>query len=495
MNVILLLTDQLSARWMGCYGCGAASTPNLDALAARGVRFDNCCVTHPVCMPSRASILTGRSAQHHGVYQSGYELGLDLPTFPQVLQGAGVQTFGVGKFHLECHGRSAYNDVLKYGFDRAETTEDHRAGDWLDWVEETHPQHYERALATVGGMSHLAGYGPNRRDLLAEVKAARAKYPPEETAQHAYSSIVPEEACQTHWVVDRALAFLEERDREKPFFLKASFVAPHSPYDPPARFLDRVDPDAVPPPANSEDGRLLAAIEHFREVPFHRRSAHLTGEDWRIIRHHYLASLAFIDEQVGRLLEYLDETGLDRETLVLFTSDHGDMLGDHGIPAKGAWHFDACIRVPLLVAGPGVQQGAVVRGMVSNLDLFPTITHFGDAGEEVRVEGKSLHPLLNGTGDLDRPDATLTESYQAYTGYDVRYWARTVRTPQAALTLFGNGQAMLFDLEADPDECVNLYGSPAAETTERQLKDLLLEAEWSRYHPLPRRGKHPTALY
>lgn len=179
MNTILILTDQLSAKRLGRYGCRAASTPHLDALAARGARFALCCANHPVCMPSRASTVTGRSAQHHGVYQNGYELDLSLPTFAQVLQGAGVQTLGVGKFHLECHGRSAHNDVRKYGFDRAETTEDIRAGDWLDWVRETHSEHYERALATVWSMPHLKTYGEDSRNLLEEMEQARAKYPPQ----------------------------------------------------------------------------------------------------------------------------------------------------------------------------------------------------------------------------------------------------------------------------------------------------------------------------
>ena len=153
MNIVFIECDQLSAKWLGCYGSPAAHTPNIDALGAQGMRFDNCFANLPVCMPSRSSTLTGRSAQHHGVFYNGWELGTHLPTFTQVLQQSRVQTFGVGKFHLQCHGRDAYNDVLQYGFDRAEVTEDHRAGDWLDWVEREHPDCYERALATVWPMN------------------------------------------------------------------------------------------------------------------------------------------------------------------------------------------------------------------------------------------------------------------------------------------------------------------------------------------------------
>jgi len=494
MNVILILTDQLSAKWVGCYGNPAASTPNLDAMAAQGARFNQCFVNHPVCMPSRASIMTGRSAQHHGVFQNGYELGLDLPTFPQVLQQAGVQTFGVGKFHLECHGRSAYNDVLKYGFDCAEVTEDHRAGDWLDWVEETFPQHYERALATVWGMPHMAEYGPRKRNLLEEVRQARAKHPPELRALLTYPSIVPEEACQTHWAVDRALAFINGRDPSRPFFLKLSFVDPHDPYDPPERFLDRIDPERIPARVVSEDPALCQALERFGELSFVQRFGGLSEVDWLVRRRHYLASLAFIDEQVGRLLQHLAATGLDEDTVVIFSADHGDMIGDHGIPAKGGWHFDACIRVPLIVMGPGVSPRVADR-VVTTLDLFPTITDFAGIADDTPVEGASLRPLLRGQGDPDRPDAALVESYQSYTGYERRWRARTARTAHAAFTLFGDGGGMLFDLTSDPDETVNLFDRPDAEALRSEMTRLLLELEWLRFDPLPRKNKHPTALH
>ena len=494
MNVILILTDQLSAKWMGCYGNAAASTPNLDALASQGTRFERCFVNHPVCMPSRASIMTGRSAQHHGVYQNGYELGLDLPTYPQALQQAGVQTFGVGKFHLECHGRSAYNDVLKYGFDEAETTEDIRAGDWLDWVGEAHPEHYDKALATVWPMPHLAQYGPQQRNLLEEVKRAKQAHPPELRALLTYCSIVPEEACQTRWVADRAIRFIDERDRSKPFFLKASFVDPHDPYDPPERFLDRIDPKQIAAQVRSDDAALRRVLKRFEELPFVRRFQELSQDDWRTRRHYYLASLAFIDEQVGRLMAHLSDAGLDEDTVVIFSSDHGDMLGDHCIPAKGGWHFDACIRVPLIIAGPGV--GSSVNGrVVTNLDLYPTILALAGVQDDTPVEGMSLEPLLQSDVDLDRPDAGLIESYQSYTGYTLPFRARTVRTAEAALTLFGDGDGMLFDLRADPDERINLFGRPECAALEARMKDLLLELEWQRYDPLPRRGKHPNALH
>jgi len=502
MNTILVEADQLSARWLGCYGNPAAHTPNLDALAATGVRFDHCYANLPVCMPSRASTITGRSAQHTGVFFNGWELSLDLPTFPQALQRGGVQTFGVGKFHLECHARSAYNNVVKYGFDRAETTEDIRAGDWLDWVEREHPDCYEQALATVWDEPHLVRYGPAGRDLNPALRAARQKHPPAAAAPMTYPSVVPERACQTRWVVDRAIAFLEERDRSRPFFLKASFVDPHDPYDPPERFLERIDAAKVPAPLRLADESLGRILTRFQVIPYARLCSAIPSGVWQIIRRHYFASVAFIDEQIGRLVAALTGLGLADDTAIIVTADHGDMLGDHGLPTKGPWHFDACMRVPLIIAGPGIRRAAVEQRVVTNLDLFPTITELAAVAQDIPLEGLSLVPLLTAAGSLDRPDAALVETYGSYqrVGPDVQ--ARTVVTPHARLTLFpasagsrGDEDGMLFDLRSDPDEQVNLLGRPAGEPLARELRDLMLTMMVRQYRTLPNRNRHPLGRH
>ncbi|NOZ24029.1 MAG: sulfatase-like hydrolase/transferase [Planctomycetes bacterium] len=494
MNVILILADQLSAKWMGCYGNPAASTPNLDAMAERGTLFERCVSNLPVCMPARASIMTGRSAQHHGVFYNGWELGLGLPTFPQILQKSGVQTFGVGKFHLECHGRSAYNDVLKYGFDKAQTTEDIRAGEWLDWVEQAYPEHYERALATCWAMPHLEDYGPSHRNLREEILDAKRKYSPDVQAELTYPSIVPEEACQTQWIGNEAVSTIEGRDPSRPFFLKVSFVDPHDPYDPPERYLDRIDVDKIPPCVRSDDPALHSAVERFGNLPFLQRFGPLNEEDWRIRRRYYLASLAFIDDQVGRIVDAVRTSGIEEDTLILFTADHGDMVGDHGFAAKGGWHFDACYRIPLLVAGPGVQakrEGHVV----SLLDLFPTITDYAGVDHGTPVEGRSLRPVLEGDGDLNRPNAALVESYGSYGDESVPLQAKTVITPDANFTLFGDNTGMLFDLNNDPDECVNLFGRPEAAGMEREMRDILCDLLIRQNQPMPLSQRHPTARH
>jgi arylsulfatase A-like enzyme len=491
MNVITIEADQLSAKWVGCYGCEAAHTPNIDALARRGVRFANAFSNHPVCMPARASTITGRSAQHHGVFYNGWELGTDVPTFPHLLQKSGVQTFGVGKYHLECHSRGARNDVSKYGFDRAETTEDIRAGDWLDWVEREHPDCAEAALATVWPMDCLASYGPDGRNLRQEALAARARLGVGGGASTPYLSPVPERACQTRWVGDRAIAMVRERAPERPFFLKMSFVDPHDPYDPPERFVEMIDETKIAAPVRCEDPAIQALVERLRSNQFVENHSHLPQSRWIALRKHYLASLAFLDEQIGRLVSYLEEDGLADDTAILFFSDHGDMMGDHALPTKGSWHFDACCRVPMILAIPGEERpGRVIGQTVTNLDVFPTVLALAGVPCSVPIEGDSLLPVLRGEA-LDRPDAALVETYGSYGDEYGPFRSRSVMTPTARLTRFEDGHGLLFDMMADRDETVDLYDHPAARDLQCSLQRTMLDLITRQSMQLPLRHKHP----
>jgi arylsulfatase A-like enzyme len=489
MNVIFILVDQLSAKWLGCYGNPAAYTPNIDKLAARSAQFDNCYSNNPICMPARASIITGRSAQHNGVFCNGDELGTDIITYPEVLQSNKVQTFGIGKFHLECHGRGAYNDVSKYGFERAETTEDIRCGDWLDWVQNTHPEHYEQALSTVWYNTHLQHYGSNDINLLPLLEAANKKYP----RQFCAPTVIPEKVCQTRWITDRAIDFINERDSKRPFFINISYVDPHDPYDPPARFLELIDRNAIPYPIKTTDGSLQDIFSDFAgQIKFFKRFSDCDEEQWITMRHHYLASLAFLDEQIGRLLKHLDATGLTENSRIIFSADHGDMLGDHGYPTKGAWHFDACSRIPLLISGNSVIHKKYPQ-MVSTIDLFPTIIDCANIDLEFPIEGKSLLQLVENSKTLDRPDAVLVETYGSCANTDYALTAKSVMTRNARYTRLGSGHEMLFDLIADPHESKNLAAVASEQSHKAELQTLMLDLLSRQNIPLPSRNRHPFA--
>ncbi|MDH7571250.1 MAG: sulfatase-like hydrolase/transferase, partial [Armatimonadota bacterium] len=314
----------------------------------------------------------------------------------------------------------------------------------------------------------------------------REKHPPRLAAPLAYSSIVPERASQTRWVGDRACAYLHSA--QLPFFLYVSFVAPHDPYDPPARFLDLVDPARLPRPLPAEWENDPLAPSLFRRVPVAKRFATTGEREWTEIRRHYLASVAFIDEQVGRVLDALEARGIAHDTAVFFTSDHGDMLGDHGLPFKGAWHYDACIRVPLIIAAPG-SRPRECAALVENLDLFPTILELAGVKHEVPVEGRSLVPWLGGNEPAHWREDAYSESYATYSDHQPDGWARTVRTAEWRYTLYPSGGGeQLFHLRDDPGEQVNRAGDPGCASVRREMRDRLMERIVTQDWPFPTRG-------
>ncbi|NCA70605.1 MAG: hypothetical protein EOM91_10965 [Sphingobacteriia bacterium] len=196
------------------------------------------------------------------------------------------------------------------------------------------------------------------------------------------------------------------------------------------------------------------------------------------------------DAELRAFVADLEETGLAENTAILFFSDHGDMMGDHGLPTKGSWHFDACCRIPLILALPGGPQGTVVEQTVTNLDVFPTVLALAGVPCSVPIEGDSLLPLAQGER-LDRPDAALVETYGSYGDEYGPFRSRSVVTPTARLTRFEDGHGLLFDLTNDPDETVDLYDQPAARDLQSGLERTMLDLITRQYLQLPLRHKHP----
>jgi len=221
---VFFMLDQLSAKWIEEPARSCIPTPNLDRLQAMGVTFLNAFTSNPVCCPARATLATGLTSRQHGVLQNGYQLDPALPTFMQILQNAGWQTAACGKVHLKPHFAGVYPDYHPYGFDSTHITEDARAGEWLDWVENNHPDHYEGALATIwaGGLPDLAAYGPQRtnlRERLAEIRKDFDWSSPElpNGTPGNYALPYPADVSQTEWITGHGLDFLRAASREQPF--------------------------------------------------------------------------------------------------------------------------------------------------------------------------------------------------------------------------------------------------------------------------------------
>lgn len=493
-NILFIMADQLSAGFLRCYGSGVDSTPALDALARRGMRFERCYAHVPVCAPNRATIFTGRSAEIHGLVTNNLVLPAVHPTFAHVLRRAGYRTGGFGKFHLTPMQQPLPPDFGHLGFDESVPTEDPKLGPWLDWVRREHPEQWETALAVSWPMPYAAAYGPQRENLLPAMQEARRRIlDPIRNASHfrlAYPSPLPAELHQTTWITDLALGFMQRRAAahpDTPFLAFVSYVDPHDPYDPPAPYHAMYNPadmpDAIPAPPAGYESRILESRRlHPVFSPNVRDAATI-----RATRALYHGSIRFLDDQIARLLRFLDQSGQADNTIVVFTTDHGDMMGDHGFMTKGVMHYDNCIRCPLIVAGPGVRQGSS-DVLASSLDLFPSFCDWAGTDNRPPLEGRSLAGVCDDAAPEGvQPMGTDTE--RACAAATIAGW-RSVVTIQAPyygpeglvrsivtddgwrLTVFDEeGRGQMFNLREDPRETRDLYRDPAFAAKRQELHE------------------------
>lgn len=456
-NIVFIMADQLGARHLGCYGSGVDSTPGLDRLAAAGTRFDRCYATVPICGPSRATFLTGRSPCVHGMVGNNYALAQDQPTYAHVLRAAGYRTGGFGKFHQTPMHFPDPKRLDFLGFDEGVVTEDPK-WPWYEWVKREHPEHAELALAKAWEFWPCYPPPPD----LAAKRRLGDRHPEHKAATPwglMFESSLPAAVHDSTWITDLGLDFMARHvaaqgpaaGREgQPFFCHISYVDPHDPYDPPEPYGSMFRPEAMRDP--------LPAAWLADDIPTLRQSQRFCGfEKWwdqpaamRRLRSLYHGSLRYLDDQIARVCDFLRQRGLWDDTIVVFTADHGEMLGDHGLITKGVKPYDAGVRCPLIVAGGGLPAG-VNPGLVCTLDFYPTFCDWAGAPEADRppLEGRSFAAVT----DPDRWDAVAV-------GFDS---VQSVLTADGwRLTRFvDDGKGQMFDLRADPDEQRNLYHEPA----------------------------------
>ncbi len=516
-NVLLVSVDQLSAKWLEEPHSAIIPTPTLDRLRAAGTTFTNAYTSNPLCAPARATLATGLTTRQHGVLMNGYRLRPDLPTFMHRLRDAGWRTGGFGKFHFTPQFVESHPAYESYGFDECRITEDQRLGEWLDWIRSEHPWHFNTALATIPNIDlpALRSYGPHDEDLLHQVVTAkraidwdtRLDWEEQEAPNPAaYALPFPEELSQTNWITDHAVSFVE--NATSGWCAHVSYVQPHPPNTPPQRFLDRVDTDAITDPIEPtwpDDPDRPACFD--RGDP--KRHTELDNPNGYERRRYYFADIAHLDAQLGRLLDAVDL----EETSVIFLSDHGELLFDHGFSGKGQKHYDASIRIPLVIAGAGVQRGAVIDHFVQLEDVCPTILDLADVTPEPRetlqdrleplpagypdrsigsVEdlpehfpGRSLRPLLAGEPPTDWRESAYVESFNNIYSANPAHWARTIRTERYRYTRYpAHGGEQLFDLSCDAEERTNLAADPEHEAVRGRLRDRLLDRMILQDHPI-----------
>lgn len=475
-NILLISADQQRADCFGFMG-RAVKTPHLDQLAAEGTHFTACITPSVVCQPARASILTGQLCRTHGVHDNGIDLRPEIGErgWAGAMASAGYQTSFFGKAHFstyhtyaptgtpECLASSAQYDASwngpYMGFEHLELM---LVGhNW--WAPEKPPggQHYERFY-------HRDGKGDEKTKLMWE-NAGDTK-----DAAQTWHSKLPTAWHNTSWTSDRFIEWVKHgRDTEKPFATWVSFPDPHHPFDCPEPWSRLHDPAEVDLPENrtrSYEGKPWwhkAALEgepgdkKFAEVrKAYSRIPEQSDAQLREIIANTYGQIAYIDHEVGRLMIALEEAGVADNTIIVYISDHGDWLGDHGLILKGPMHYEGLLRVPMIVKGPDVPAGKVVDDPVSTVDLAPTFLDYAEADPLLPQHGQSLKPLLEG----DAARAFALNEWGLLPGrVGVALELRTVRTKTHKMTVdLISGDGELYDLAADPHEQHNLFHDPQA---------------------------------
>jgi arylsulfatase A-like enzyme len=512
---VFFMVDQLSMKWIEGGARKVIPTPNLDRLQQRGVTFTQAFSSNPICCPTRATLATGLTTRGHGVTQNGYELNPEIPTFMRLLQQAGWRTGAFGKVHHHVHFRGVHPDYRPYGYDVVHNTEDPRAGEWLDWVSKEAKEHYRAALATIWAseIPELKAYGPDRVNLSDQIKQVRKEFqwaapgfPFNNAGQ--YTLPFPDEVSQTEWITRHALRFLESTPASQPLLAHISYVQPHGPFCPPARFMKDVDTGRIPAPVPIEWLNDPSAPTCFSHTEGARKAI---PDTWRQIRQYYFADLVHLDRQLGIVMDALERTGRLSNTHLIFLSDHGELFLDHGFTGKGERHYDACVRVPLIIAGPGLRQGHTRAEIVQLEDIFPTVLDMAGLAQprpkvlgnylklteaEERYPGRSLTGLCRGESPASWRQSMYIESYNNISSTVPAFWARTVRTRDWRYTMYPGGQGeQLFRLTDDPDERRNLARAAGVARMRTELRDILLEQVILQDYPHTPNNRHALGVH
>ena len=503
-NFLFIITDQHRADHLGCYGNAVVRTPNLDAIAAKGRRWERFYVANPICMPNRASIMTGRMCSAHGARHNGIPLSKNHTTFVELLRDAGYRTGLIGKSHLQSftglpatntfkaepgkrapskHLRDAYKNNRHgpdydfeiapnwdrplaerlngdfYGFGHVQVVADHgdrASGDYLLW-----------ARGRRGDFDTLVGPGnalPDNRI----------------NAPQAWRTAVPEDLYSTSWVAEQSAAWIAERaDGRAPFFLQMSFPDPHHPFTPPGRYWDMYDPADIALPASFGKGTLppikamRAALAAGTDPRDNQNPFAVTEDEARAIIALTYGMVTMIDDAIGMVVRQLEASGLADNTVIVFTSDHGDYMGDHGLMLKLLLHYQGIIRVPFIWHDPSRPEDmAVDPGLGSSIDIAATVLARAGIQSFNGMQGRDLFSTVP-------PEAVIVEedSQRLMTGFEKPQRVRTVVTEEHRMSLReGEDWGELYDLVEDPGELENLFEDPAAATVRNQLSEIMLRS-------------------
>jgi arylsulfatase A-like enzyme len=464
--VLLITTDQQRYDTLGVTGNPHIRTPNLDSLAARGTLFDRAYIQNPVCVPSRASIQTGRYVHQHGVeyMENEVEQTPGLPpwetTFMERLRQNGYTTAAFGKIHM----------LPPKGLDEMQLT----LGKGARWTE---AEGSPLGPAQLGPI--YAEWLDRKRPGAYESIYAQRRLPEYRDQATAIVNTLSAEEYVDYWSAENTRAYLERDDvgtAEKPFFAWCGFCGPHGPFDPPEPYASLYDPSQIPLPPLLHS-RQRGALPGDYESRFDRPD----GEQLiRKIVAYYWGMMTFIDDKVGEIMEVLTRRGLWNNTLVIFTTDHGEMLGDFGRLGKGTF-IESVIQAPCILVPPDSKsteqtQPRRVGSLVELIDLAPTILDYAGLPQSEALPGTSLRQYLQPVPDPSRASSSEKESVLCeYVSNDQQLRRKCLRTERYKYIFSGTDQPVEFyDLEEDPQELVNVASDPAYLAEVHRHSELLL---------------------
>lgn len=501
MNVLFIIADAHRADQMSCYGNRILKTPNLDKLAKDGVRFTNCFCTNPICMPNRATMITGLYPNVHGVRSNGINLREDIPTITKTLRKRGWHTAAVGKLHHQFWlapfkhkyksaesldswaSNKSGNDLVRenfllpyYGYNEVEVISGNGtvcAGHYTEWLEERAPDIAEDMKKRVQNYDNLFSL---------------------------FCKEIPEELYNTTYVKERTLAFLERyaggKYGNKPFYLHCSFPDPHYPLFPPKMYQDMYKAEEIDLPSSFHDIKNLYSHEflgpHLKNPPFKKAFIRESTEKevQKLIALTY-ASIQYVDYSIGQILASLEKLGYSDNTIVIYTSDHGDLMGDHGLLFKGPCPFNGVLQLPMIWKIPGLTKPAGVSdSLVSSIDYPKTILNLLNVPERHHppdMQGYDITPILENPDNKVR-DFVLIENDEEVGPLMSRL--RHLVTEEYKLTVYESlpEYGDLFDRKNDPDELTNLW-------YDNKYKDLRLKLVTKLLHEnLKAQSKYPKRI-
>ncbi len=497
-DFIFICTDQQRSDSLGCYGNTIANTPNIDAIAATGIRFDRHITPMQICSPSRATMITGLYPRHHKLAVNGMALPHDVPLLTEFLANAGYKTHSVGKQHLQPLLAPADRNMPDsrafwkkpesvgwhgpyYGYQTidlllGESDTAHLAGHYADWLNKNHPEAAKWLM-------------PESAD-----------EPPPADLDEIWVSKIPAELHYNTWITDCAVRFLNQsRSRDAPFFLFVSYPDPHHPFDPVQPYASKYPPDDMPLPRVEGDelstmppyyDQLYPEGQGFRELYWAARedmeagsmitTRDISDQSMRKAAAYTHAMTEMIDDGVGAILSALEDSGRSGNTFIVFTSDHGELLGDHGLLHKGPPPYRQLTEVSLIMNGPGIRPGQTTRALTNHIDLAPTLLDIsGVQFDSNQFDGKSLAPLFS-----DSCHHLRTYNFGEYhPTAKPELYNQTVSTDQWRFTVYPHRPQWgeLFDLDNDPGEHFNLFNQAGCEDIQSELSAVLA----SRFPPQP----------